>query len=263
MIANKLNNKWKSAAARRLLALAGNPASVEEAVRTVAADAIRGVAHPPLALEDLAKQLNIVGIETEDIPFSGELRPSRRGLTVVCSTHLSPTRRRFTIAHELSHAIFEKTGRNCPRTGTELERLCDMLATELLMPREAFLHHAGPDPGVHTIYELARIFGTSLMATANRCSELMRLSVFQVEDKSVLWSYGALRKGPVRLLDSDLQRLIADGAAGGSGEAVLRLTIRDRSSRWYVKYQGSKQNRTLFVLRPHGATPSALQSKTG
>jgi IrrE N-terminal-like domain len=115
-------------------------------VQIVAGEAIRDIPHPRLQLDALAERLNVTGITYEEIPFSGELRPSNGGFTIVCSVHPSSARRRFTIAHELSHAIFEKSGSNCPRTGAELERLCDMLATELLMPRRAFLERCGLDP---------------------------------------------------------------------------------------------------------------------
>lgn len=252
--------KWKSAAARRLLELAGNPPTVEKAVRIVADDAIKDVPHPPLALEILAEKVGVAAIVYEDMPFSGELRPAKGSYVVACSAHLSPSRRRFTIAHELSHAILEKSGRNCPRTGPELERLCDMIATEMLLPREAFLNHVPPGPTIDSIFQVARIFETSVAATALRFAELLGVSVFEAEQNSIVWSYGVVSKGPIRFLDSDLQRLIEDGVAGGNGEVSLRLLTRGFVKPWRVEYRGIRNSRVLFLLQPGTRGVSAVAS---
>src|SRR5260370_11628362 len=258
MVMSKRAKQWKSAEVKRLLSLAGNAATVEDAVQIVANEAIRDIPHPPLHLEAVAERLNVTGITYEEIPFSGELRPSNGGFAMVCSVQLCSGRRRFTIAHELSHAIFEKSGRNCPRTGAELERLCDMLATELLMPRRAFLERCGTDPDINTIFELARVFQTSVTTTAIRCAELLRLSVFQVQDGSVVWSHGAIRKGPLHGLDDHLRMLISDGIAGGSGEELLPVNLRGIVKYWQVRYRGTK-GRVLFLMR---TDPSHLSSTT-
>jgi len=255
----RVARKWKSAAARRLLAIAGNPPTVERAVRIVAGEAIKDVAHPPLDLEILAKKVGVNAIVYEDMPFSGELRPANGKYVVACSVHLSPPRRRFTIAHELSHAILEKSGPNCPRTGHELERLCDMIATEMLMPREIFLHVAKV-PSINSIFQVARTFETSVTATALRFAELLGVSVFEVEQNSVVWSYGAVSKGSIRFLDTDLQRLIADGVAGGNGEVSLRLLTRGLIRPWRVEYRGTRNNRALFLLQPGARGVSAVAS---
>jgi Zn-dependent peptidase ImmA (M78 family) len=252
--------KWKSAAARRVLELAGNPPTVESAVRIVAGDAIKDVPHPPLALEILAKKVGVTAIVYEDVPFSAELRPDNGSYVVACSLHLSPSRRRFTIAHELSHAILEKSGRNCPRIGPELERLCDMIATEMLMPRESFLNHVVQAPTIDSIFQVARIFQTSVTATALRFAELLGVSVFEAEQNSVVWSYGAVNKGPIRFLDSHLQRLIADGIAGGQGEASVRLLTRGFTKPWRVEYRGIKNGRALFLLQPGAWGVAAVAS---
>jgi hypothetical protein len=251
MVAPKKSRTWKSAAARRLLVLAGDPPTIDEAIKIVVSNTLEGVPHPPLALEALFRKLNISGVRVEDLPFSGELRPENGSYTIVCSQHLSPARRRFTIAHEMAHAILELSGPNCPRSGRELERLCDMMATELLMPRAIFVAHAGKDPNIDNVLELARTFQTSITSTAIRCAELFKLSVFEVEDGSVLWGYGAIKKGSTRLLDSDLQRVIGEAQTTRRGSAVLHLRVRGSVRAWDVQYQGTKKNRTLFLLQPY------------
>ena len=70
----KRREQWTSAAARRLLEIAGNPPTIEEAIRIVVDRLLDGVPCPPTDLEAIAARLNITGIQAEDVPFSGELR---------------------------------------------------------------------------------------------------------------------------------------------------------------------------------------------
>lgn len=201
---------WTSAAARRLLHLAGDPADIKIAVDIVARRFLDGITCPPTDLEGLGRALQVIRFEEEPLPISGELRREPDGLVVVYSSFLSPARRRFTIAHEIAHAIFESTGPKCPRSGKELERLCDMLATELLMPRRLFLCEAGrgDDLSWDKIDQLSHIFRTSLSATSLRCAELLGVTIFEVEDTSISWAYGSMRKGPISKLHEDIRMAI-------------------------------------------------------
>ena len=103
-------------------------------------------------------------------------------------------RRRFTIAHEFGHAVFEQTGPNCPRHGVELEKICDMLASEFLMPSEVFRTRLNLSIHPTEIFRLAREFGTSIAATSVRCTQLLGVSVFQVNDAEFEWGFGAIRR---------------------------------------------------------------------
>ena len=62
MVAPRKSKQWTSAAAKRLLSLAGNPGTIEDAVQIVAGEAIRSIPHPPLQLDALAGRLNVTGI---------------------------------------------------------------------------------------------------------------------------------------------------------------------------------------------------------
>jgi hypothetical protein len=202
-------NQWTSSAARRLCGMAGNPATVDEAVRIVVRGYLDGIPCPPTNLETLSPRLNILDVRAEDIPFSGELRREGQGFVVVYSSVLSGPRKRFTIAHEMAHAIFAASGPGWPRTGKELERLCDMLATELLMPRTLFLEQCNGAVSLAKIREMAHLFQTSLSATSIRCAELLGLSVFEMDRDEVRWGYGAIRRGPLKKLDPELRASIA------------------------------------------------------
>lgn len=237
---------WKSAAARRLLDIAGNPSTVEDAVKIVANWVLQGVSCPPTDLDGIRSRLDISGFYPEDMSVSGELRREGKGFKIVYSSSLSPERRRFTIAHEMGHAIFEASGRNCPRTGTELERLCDLLATEILMPTHIFLSRLGGRLSLQKIFELARTFKTSLSATAIRCSELRRISVFEVENGDVLWSRGVVRK-----LESALKPAIDRALAGGTVDEILYMSKEAWTGEWQIEGTPiGRGNRALFLLQP-------------
>ena len=247
MATRRKKRRWTSAAARRIIAHSGC-ASVEDAVEVTASRLLHGVPCPPTDLKVLMGRLGVTGLEGKRrLPISGELRKHDAGLVIVYSATLSPARRRFTIAHELGHAVFEKTGRNCPRHGRELERICDLLAAEFLMPRTVFLARTGDDLRPGQVLGLARDFGTSIMATALRCQQLVRASVFHVEEGRVSWGYGVVRGQ--RDLQSDARGFgdaIGRAMEGASGEEAVFAGQRPARLEW-VCLQGGR--RALFVLK--------------
>lgn len=241
--------RWTSAAARRIMELAGGDVSVEQAVETVANRLLHGVAAPPTDLESVSKRLNVKSFhEVLNLPISGQLKHDGDGFIVEYSSSLSPVRRRFTIAHELAHAVFEMTGRNCPRNGRELERICDMLAGELLFPRHLFVPRIGAGLVARQILQLAREFDASVMATALRCSQLVNASVFLVEERRISWGYGRIRRESDMLSDvSTFESAITDAMAGNSGSRTAYLGASKYSLEWACF---PKQPRALFVMQP-------------
>lgn len=192
--------------------------SVEEAVPVVVASVLSGIPSPPTNLEAVAERLGVVQISGEELSISGELRRERAGLKIVYSSMLPPGRRRFTIAHELGHAIFETTGPGCPRSGKELERLCDMLAKELLMPTDKFKARLQGPLSLEKLNTLAREFDASLASTAIRCAELRDVSVLEVENGIVMWS-----RGRVRALGPWLEPFLRDVVATGAAKQAVHL----------------------------------------
>ena len=189
-----------TAAERRLRALAPAAPSLNEAVGIVVADLMEGVTCPPTDLAGLGAKVGVQEISYEDFPGSGELHKIGNGYRIVCSAHQSPARQRFTIAHELAHAIVDRTGRNAPRAGSSVERICDMVAAECLMPRAEFDPRLPAAPRSDDIERLASVFGTSIRATAIRCAELRGACIFEVNGERVMWGYGGVRAGAVMYL---------------------------------------------------------------
>jgi hypothetical protein len=182
------------------------------------------------------------------LPISGELRKDGDAFKVVFSASLSAGRRRFTIAHELAHAIFETTGPNCPRYGRELERMCDMLAGEILLPRKIFSDHVGSVIQSASIYQLARDFDTSLMATSLRCCQLFGVSIFQVEKGRIAWGYGIIRNHRDVQLGGDVfEAAIIQSMEGAKGRVPVFIRGYEHILEWTPV---PRQHRALFVLQP-------------
>lgn len=83
----------------------------------------------------------------------------------------------FTIAHEIVHTFFPKSINGTrfrsihaeqSREANELEQLCHLGASELLMPQEEFLEEIRSDFGLHLVPNLAARFGSSYEATVFR-----------------------------------------------------------------------------------------------
>jgi len=215
--------KGMGAATRRILALAGNPPDVDTAVMVIAEQLMGGIAHPPTDLEALGKRLNVSGFEAENMPLSGELRREGTQYRVFYSSYLSATQRRFTIAHELGHAVFASTGRNYPRTGEEVERICDMLAAEFLMPEPEFRRRLGESPTAERILDLAALFKVPLYSAAIRAAELQGVSVFTLENQMVIWAFGEIRKGPIQKNGFYLKTAL-ESVTTSSGDMVFPMS---------------------------------------
>ena len=191
-----------SAAERRVRALAPDAKTLPDAVRHVVAELMRGVSCPPTDLAGLGRKIGVNEVAYESFAGSGELHKIKGGYRIVCSSDQSRPRQRFTVAHELAHVILERTGRNAPRSGRSVERICDRIAAECLMPTAAFERLLPWKFRGGDVVRLSRTFGTSISATAIRCAELRVVCVFEVTGGRVTWGYGGVRPGAVRhLLD--------------------------------------------------------------
>jgi hypothetical protein len=105
-----------------------------------------------------------------------------------------------------------------PKRGQALERLCDQVATEVLLPFEMFERALGPDvPGIERIEKLAKQFDASLQATARRVGEVT-LAPVQV----LVW--GEHERGGIAVQMQSGRPYLT-----GKGAETAR-SLRDRSS---------------------------------
>ena len=188
------------AAERRIRALVPEAGTLDDAIEGLVAELLQDVPCPPTDLAHVGRKLGVHDICYERFPGSGELHRTRGGYRIVCSSEQPHARQRFTVAHELGHVILEKTGRGAPRAGKGAERVCDMLAAALLMPKHEFELRVPDRVKFVDIRRLARTFDASMTATAIRCAHFRSICIFGVTGDRVTWGYGGVRPGAVRCL---------------------------------------------------------------
>ncbi len=223
--------------------------NIDHAVVKTASELLEDIPSPPTDLDLLMARLNVDRVETDDsMVVPGELRVDRekKRLWIAISPGLPTGRRRFTIAHELGHAFFESTGPRPPRTGKALERICDKLAAEFLMPRSTFLNYAGEAPDIACLLHISKTFLTSRTAVFGRASKLYRSKAFEYEDGYFHWSWGldAATKSELRLL---LNKLRSEPA----GTEQVILSEGHFYTKWNMEWKITENpDRTIYHMTP-------------
>lgn len=165
-------------------------ASDASCVRAVAANVIEelGLDAPPIDVQLVASYLGIHRvIEDPALVETGCLICDDDKVVVRVRQGDSPARKRFTICHESGHTFFPgyrrrprfrcdpglalpaRGGDRGRQSDQELEQLCDLAASELLMPATFFFRDAQAAAfGLDDLEMLADIYGASLEATARR-----------------------------------------------------------------------------------------------
>jgi predicted transcriptional regulator len=246
---SKRDRKWRSAISRAVKAHAA-AATVEEAVASLAREMLNGVECPPTDLEALCEKSGISLAQSDDLIGSGALMSDGTGLQILYARDLSLARRRFTIAHEFGHATLQKITRGRVSASNELERLCDMFATELLMPKAVFLSEIGSSFRLSEVPALAHRFRVSLTSAAIRVAELTGVSVFEIDKDEVRWGVGLIKRRPLSALHYALSGSITEALNGRSGIDHVGMTIGESFVRCDVEYWPiGKKERALIMLR--------------
>jgi hypothetical protein len=182
---------------RRLQRLAPDCKNVADALRHIASNLLTGIEDIPVNLEFVAERLGVSSIvPVKELSTEGQLHRTGDGFEIRFRS-ASRGRERFTIAHELGHAVLERTGARPPRSGPEVERICDRFAGYLLMPERPFLAEVGGEISVGRLRLLAERFATSLRATAHRYTGVTDTSVLYWSP-SDCWSAGDIdERAPV------------------------------------------------------------------
>src|SRR5712692_4918711 len=143
------HSAFKTRASKSLL-LAAGVESVHEAIPQYVAGlrqkaitrGLEGAAVPPYDPNALAQVLGVYDVRRKNLDCDGRIVRKGYGLTIELNKQTEQSRRiRFTFAHEVGHVIlWDCAGavRSLParrHSGpSEIERLCDMLASEILAP---------------------------------------------------------------------------------------------------------------------------------
>jgi Zn-dependent peptidase ImmA (M78 family) len=141
---------------------------------------VDGFRAPGETLEGLARRVGVSQILFEELPFDGGVYATQRGATVVRINSLSSApRQRFTLAHEIAHLMLRESSiaKKAVCSSPQLERACDLVAGEILMPAQQVAEVAQRigAPSTIKLKAVAREFQASLHATARRLHEDLKL----------------------------------------------------------------------------------------
>jgi hypothetical protein len=132
------------------------------------------------SLEALACRLGVSRIFEQTLPYEGGLFKLPDGeLVIKLNSESSFVRKRFTLAHEIAHLFLNTVPafRSTHRADAALERTCDMIAAELLMPTvEAtdFVHELG-SPSPEKLRAIASKYAVSMQTAAIRVHDSLKL----------------------------------------------------------------------------------------
>lgn len=240
---------WKSPAIRWLLKKSGatDPETLmrEEAQKLIKA---LGQDSPPFLPQKFARLRKIKRIEWVNPPNLSELVPIKGGFILRTRDEIreSPSlndeeswarpfagRENFSIAHEIGHTYFYDVDLPVPSRPTRdlgsiaEERLCDIFATELLMPRERFVKDTQQlvqelDHLTMALLELNKSYRATVRSVTRRLHELGLL------DNAVIIRWDWMLK-PNEPLDS-LPKLRIDWAEPASYPYIPRYSAAPKGS---------------------------------
>ncbi len=135
--------QWSTPEAREIAQAAG-VGDAELAIRKLARRVLvdEAAQSVPVPLQKLFGWANIRKVKHVDTVLEGGLTRTADGFEVILRAESAPSRKRFSLAHELGHVLFYKHAPNAKaarqatreRAPEEEERLCNVAAEEFLMP---------------------------------------------------------------------------------------------------------------------------------
>lgn len=150
----------------------------------------RGHDTPPFLSKEFARLEGIKDIFQTDLgKTSAVLLRYSDGYVIKTNNNNHPVRQNFSVAHEIGHILFSElnlskyvanieTKTFSPQAlyraqSNAVERLCDIAATELLMPEQVFKKYlTNFGLSINSVEPLAHIFRTSNLTTAFRIAEV-------------------------------------------------------------------------------------------
>ena len=136
-------------------------------------------AEVPVNIENIAKALGAESVQRADISVAGMLLPTEESFRILVNRNELKERQRFSCAHEIAHVILDPERTPSLRqevleTSTALEKNCDKLAAQILMPDPNFSRYAKSDVcSIQSILKLAGTFQTSIRATTIRLMDVI------------------------------------------------------------------------------------------
>lgn len=133
---------------------------------------------PPIDVVDLARRLGVTDIRPAPLVEDGRLDVEADSVRILLRGDLSPTRRRFTIAHEIAHLVIGNSDMRVARRAASprdlTERLCDEIAASILLPYPWVASRYGSRPvSLSTVREMAQVGEVSMGAAVVRMKEVL------------------------------------------------------------------------------------------
>lgn len=139
-----------------------------------------GIAGPPVDVFALATSRGISLRPSHDLA-DARIAPAGDGLSITYNPNRPRGRLRFSVAHEIAHALFPdvvEQPRHRTSSGSvqglidsddwELELICDVIAAELLLPEQAVNGILNVDPDIDFLMEIRRRWDVSTEALLRR-----------------------------------------------------------------------------------------------
>ena len=133
---------------------------------------------PPTDLEKFGELMGVVEVERKQLKVDGMVLPKGAGYKIILNANKD--RSSFSLAHEIGHLIVQSgslakpQSRGAPLSHKDLEKRCDRIAAEILMPEEQFREHMGQQSlGLAAVQSLASIFESSILSTAIRFKDFL------------------------------------------------------------------------------------------
>jgi IrrE N-terminal-like domain len=244
---------------------------------------------PPISLDIVAGLQGVARVERVPLPHAACLVPTEEGAVIKLRRSDSRERQNFSGFHEIGHTFMPgyqlsiqlRCDPGQDNSRDRLEALCDLAASELLLPRHHFtadLHQAAMD--FDTVDELSARYQASMEATARRLTALwhgpallLRLEVCNKprdlpDAEPCLRASSYTPAGPAwpaiprfksLALADPLQAVLADGEFGGSTrlhgltDGSRNYQVRARYSPWADPRTGRLCRRVLVMVTdtPH------------
>lgn len=225
--------------------------TIDAAIEKLATFYLAGDQALPTNLEMLFPRLRIKAVQVAQSRRAGELRRDGGGYRIIVNANATPERARYTIAHELAHAILAAELPQVPTRlcdNKRLESACDALAAALLMPTRAFRQALGEPPTLRALKATAQAYGVSLQAAAIRAEELTRCVTFRISDGKREWQ----TKG-VDASHPSLKDVVRELLRGNRWDEPVIMTTKHHTGAWHVEYDIDEADCTVF-LRPQSLT---------
>lgn len=175
--------------------------SVQNEIEKLASHLLRigGQSEPPVRLSRLFAPRRILKVRpSRSLDTEGSLRVDKEGFTILYRPSYK-VRENFTIAHEIGHTFFYNVETSPPTRlypspfpAVDEERICDLIASELLMPRHSVLRaierldsQGKREPRPEVLMSLAQTFFVSVPTMARRL--VQELDVWDAIVLSAVW----------------------------------------------------------------------------